>query len=505
MFKKKSIVIFTILLTFVFCNIIQAFEFQGYDAQVPEGRQYDLGGLVIKIDPARLVTDSGAAREPQEYYADPRNAPYYEWVQETFNCTFEWLPRQSAGSNGQGELSRLAAPILAGDIPSYVLTMQAGALTNAVGEGFFHDLAPYLDEPDYYNGKTYFESYPVMFKAHRLDLFGKTFMFWGGVGNLENCDPMVMAVNLDLLESVGVDPDAFLQMVEDKKWDWDAYAEIMRKTTLDIDGDGNLDLSTFNEYAPFVHHKNMKFMMASTGTDWIVEKDGRLVSNLTDNRIIQMLQFIKDVNKELLAKMGQPPVEYTHKGVWDAGTAAFSGMKYGPLGWVLGQSNPEQAASFKWAIIPTPMGPDMDDYTVGTSREPLMSYIPISVPNPRAIMEVMAALNRTTAPYRDIEAYEKEYIEKYTNNSPDENSAKWIEWAFEQEAGTCGWWDRILWAIRTKDENGNDISVAALLQAVMSSHFKLPLDEPVSSLEKVNTLFQARLDELYNEGILGKL
>jgi len=262
--KKKCLVILLVFSMFLIgFGIVQAFEMQ-----VPAGRQYDFGGQTVKIDawgiyPHRDIATYGGIKN---FYEDPRNQPQLQWVEETFNCKIEFVEGRPGG---RGWPEAILPSILAGDAPVDVISYFTGeVMGRSLPVGLFHTLDSFLDE-EYFQGKTLLENYPSFFGNYREVIAGRTYNFFGSIGQRFNLEPYFMAYNRDMLAKEGI-PDLY-DLVDQGKWTWDAFRDIVLAVTKDTDGDGKIDQGAWTFGMGDIH-----YLVVSNNGKYIGEEDGKM-------------------------------------------------------------------------------------------------------------------------------------------------------------------------------------------------------------------------------------
>jgi len=148
-----------------------------------------------------------------------------------------------------------------------------------------------------------------------------------------------------------------------------------------------------------------------------------------------------------------------------------------------------QKFNFSWGIVPFPMGPKADDYKVA-SNQPIMQYIPITVPNPREVMEVILALNKCTTPYRDIDQYEKEFVSNFIKYAPDTKAVDLLKWGLEQPINEK---DGTFTFMKAATVGGNSFNSG--LASIFSKGIS-----PKSVLDTFKPAVQQLLDDYFNSG-----
>jgi hypothetical protein len=135
---------------------------------------------------------------------------------------------------------------------------------------------------------------------------------------------------------------------------------------------------------------------------------------------------------------------------------------------------------FDYGWVFFPMGPKADDF-VNPVWGMEMFVLPISCEEPAAMAELVDMLFETTAKYRDIDAYEDEYVEYFLPYVKDWDSLETIK----QMLNKARLWDNI-------PGLGNELN-EALVKATMGS------GSAKSEMDAVAPVIQSLLDEAYNK------
>lgn len=177
---------------------------------------------------------------------------------------------------------------------------------------------------------------------------GKTYGFW--------YDPteqaQMMLLNKTLLDMAGLEVP--YDLVEQKKWNWDAWLNIMQKTT-----DKTTGVSGFTAAGTFPTS-----MMYANQTSLYAEKDGSWYSNTSDTKLIEAFSFTSKCIKDLKV------MDYTIGAAATSDTEAFVGGKTASaiVGLYEVRDTVSKKMSGDYAMMPIPMGPSATDYVNGNSE-----------------------------------------------------------------------------------------------------------------------------------------
>ena len=170
--------------------------------------------------------------------------------------------------------------------------------------------------------------------------------------------------NKRLLREAGLNPELPYDMQRDGTWNWDAFLNILRQTTRDINNDGIIDI-----YGGAVdHQQEILMMLVLSNNANFVNRDSRgILSNGTNSPgFIEALQFYRRLMDENLLK--DPPEgaawDWYYSDFFD-GRVAFmldAEWRRGMLGEM-----PDD-----WGFVFPPKGPRADEYRMGTSENVLV-------------------------------------------------------------------------------------------------------------------------------------
>ncbi len=154
--------------------------------------------------------------------------------------------------------------------------------------------------------------------------------------------------NKELCASAGYDD--MYQLVREKKWNWDAYREIARATTKDLDADGVPDIWGTGATA-------WGNEAISNGVQYIDEVDGKWRLTISSDAGIEALQFLYDMN-------------YADGTRWDVSSGqcreAFANgtitFNWAQMGHINGPGETIYNSAHDYGIIPMPLGPSATEY-----------------------------------------------------------------------------------------------------------------------------------------------
>lgn len=192
-----------------------------------DGSKIDLGGMEI-------VVRDWFSSEPGEAKTDFEEAEraYHDWVQQEYNFTLKYETIGDWSSQITDFLSY--AENADKEDTNYMFTMPSAFAPNvmsAVDNNLVYDLST-LDCID-------FSQAEYANNAHTLYTKGSgVYGFRAGWA-----EPRTgMYFNKRLLQDAGIDPESIYDLQKEDKWTWDAFEEMLKKCTRDVDGDQEIDI-----------------------------------------------------------------------------------------------------------------------------------------------------------------------------------------------------------------------------------------------------------------------
>lgn len=233
--------------------------------------------------------------------------------------------------------------------------------------------------------ESYFEALPPITreKNQRLAYDGKLLHFSAGVPDDYGHAPFAV-VNLDIFERENL-PDPF-ELYENNEWNWENVEAIAKAATRDTDGDGVVDQWGFSDIDAAM------MIFANGGAITRLDEDGKVWFSLDEPQALVALRTLNDwKNVQGIVGGGWQQTE------WTTGRTAMALL---PL-W---QISPAEY-DFRHAVLPLPMGPDVDDYVFAPGVADAL-FIPRNSAYPLG----MVALDNFLFPLEDYEETLEDYI-----------------------------------------------------------------------------------------------
>jgi len=194
--------------------------------------------------------------------------------------------------------------------------------------------------------------------ANAFKFNGKTYAFSDGYGTSQHAQ--VVFFNKRLFREAGLDPNLPYDMQKDGTWTWDAFLDISKKLTRDINNDGIIDTYAMTHD---LSTEVLDAIISSNGANY-VEKDpsGKYINGTATPAFLEGLQFAMRLKNEGVL-MPRPEISN-----WDWYKAPFFdgrvAMRVEPE-WV---TNELQNMTDDWGMVLFPKGPRASDYIVYTDE-----------------------------------------------------------------------------------------------------------------------------------------
>lgn len=294
-----------------------------------------------------------------QYYDDPSDVDMIvseevwqrrrEEVEKEYNCKIKVISVPTD----------LNSKILAGEKVADLVQFDLADLANVVNAGYLRPLDSIegLDMTDSlwdytstytklasFNDRPYALSYAVPYEVRGGIVYNKT-----------------------LLKKLGI-KDNIAELVRNGEWTFDKFLEICKKATVDSNGDGVPE--SYGVMSQSGDKYCTDFINANGGR-MAIEKDGKIVENFSDQKVIDGLTFATELantynvayipeawrSKETFLAGGYSQQDWVNEFV--NGKAAF----YMCESWVLNQLIKPAADDIEYGFVPMPKGPGADDYS----------------------------------------------------------------------------------------------------------------------------------------------
>ena len=208
---------------------------------------------------------------------------------ERYNFTME--TRNIAGWGEYQELSTLS--ILAGDPIADIITFNAYWWPAMLAQGLF---APLPEHYDFHDRSVINWNRPMMEAGQAVD--GTYFLF----SNYTQIGSGVFW-NFRLLEEAGIDPNLPFDLQQRGEWTWDAFLDLLRATTRDIDNTGVMDTWGIATFSSDI----LPQALASNGAQYVGRGADGLLYNATNTpQFLEALTFVNSLMHVENVMMPQP-------------------------------------------------------------------------------------------------------------------------------------------------------------------------------------------------------
>ncbi len=188
--------------------------------------------------------------------------------------------------------------------------------------------------------------------------------------------------NRAILEREGLtDPQ---ELVKQDKWTWDAFLDIAKKTTKDLDGDGKVDQWGLVGHAPIFARQ----LIYTNDGAIIKEQDGKIVSGLEDENTMEALQFVYDLWNS--HKVAMPNANATFDDYNESQTV-FNGGKAAMVSGEIWEGKERKDMEDEYGFVWYPKGPKAKDYANNVVNF-AMWYMPANAKHPKETAKIFEEL-----------------------------------------------------------------------------------------------------------------
>ena len=418
--------------------------------------EYDFNGRTIKI--AGHVGDG-----MREYFADGEGRGRLEKVEEAFNVKIEFVQIEWDGAE-----NRILTSIVAGDPLGDLLYVSNRWLPLLAGNGGLRALDDVLKEDYYANLPGSHKNMRELYSSYQGKSYGIS-VNGSYQRNMDIGSAQGWIYNRDLFVEAGLPTPNELQ--NEGKWTWDSMKESAIALTQDLDGDGVIDVYGVGaRLDPWPVEQEMAAYANGGGMMKLV--DGKAVYAMNDPEAIEAIELWKELDQVHGAVMVGD--KYDIRAEFNEGKVAMFRLD------LYGLPDHANQVDFDYGWVFFPKGPKADDF-VNPVWGFEMFVLPITCQEPEGLVQLVDMLFETTGEYRDLDAYEDEYVEYFLPYVKDWDSLETIK----QMLHKARLWDNI---------PGLDMELnEALSKATMGS------TSAKSEMDAVAPIVQSLLDQAYNQ------
>lgn len=421
------------------------------------GYEFTIGSGFLKDEP-----DMNAVTGAERAFEEARRQ-----VEKDYNCKITIV-------SFKDDIESVRQKIMSGDKIADVLDYSVHSLLQSVRAGYVQSLDDidglYPDDSRWVKGYTNIAKYD-----------GVSY----GVNPMRPAEVRTCLVyNRDLLKACGVQED-IVQLVRDKQWTYDKFAEVAKKCTRDTNGDGKMD--TYGLYTYDAGMLGVSLVNANGGS--LVEvKDGVAKENYNSENTLNALNALsKWINEDKFvaniytdkADLGVTTTEYAKH--FAKGECAFLFCE----SWLVNQNIKKNAGDLDYGMVPLPLGPDADDYVSSAFNGRVFAIPSTNTENLDKTVVVLNALGRVMA------------------GDETEDDA-WWEYDVEMDYFQKGDTDSVEMYKLLLDKCDVDLgsAVPALLddfkkKCVINPCFK-SIGTPAAQIEAIAGQYQSTIDGLFN-------
>lgn len=355
--NKRMLVVGTIALIMVFSAFTFASDYQPLPG-ILSPDEVDFGGRTVTIIRGGLPSEERLAE-----------------AEELFNVKIEALRIESPDV--------MTARIMSGDSTMDIIRMpHRQGYFQLVSSGMLMPVGDMLPV-EHYEALSVADRYTIEKLVYEGALYG-----FGSHHGLHNGSMMLMAYNKTILENNN-QPDPY-ELWLDGEWTFEAFENIARAVTMDIDGDSVID--QFGMTGITGSSAIFRFLPAN-GVELVkVEDDGKYVFNLDSEASIEVLNSLNKWNLDWNIMGGN----------FDNGTAAFTTSHLAGIRHAKGNG-------VDFGLVSIPKGSHADRYYYPVFEYWMMS-LPVNVEYPEGLMALGCFLYREEDTYADLDFRINEYM-----------------------------------------------------------------------------------------------
>ena len=327
--KKIIALVLAAMMLLACCSFASAEAPEGYP-EVIEG--LDFGGETVYI--YDWWSSGERTAEPDE--DTQKTYDYRDWLEATYNVKLV----EVALSDWAGNPTELANMVMNADASKLCVIAVANDFAGSTLAN--NQYAPWAIEVG------------DQFNAAAVDFMTKDGVVYG-VGIGANEPRSCIFFNKRVLTEAGIDPESIYDMQADGTWTWEAFEEMLKATTRDIDNDGVNDIygltGSGDDYC-----QGLVFANGASFFDFV---DGKLTATIGSDAGLQALQFRIDTWNTYAAPTPDGANWDWFKDFWKQGTSAF----YAGQTWQGFNDGSEMAdMEDEWGAVMFPKGPAAEDY-----------------------------------------------------------------------------------------------------------------------------------------------
>lgn len=423
--------------------------YQGYAAEIDPatGKVYDFGGMTVYVYDWWSNPDQAPANKQQE-----DQKAFRDWMESTYNFKVVQTALSDWGANPT-ETTNFA---IAADPNAYaVLTLRGPNSISGIANSLWADLGKVKNVD--WTKKKWNSAVVNMFRD------GESFYTMAtGMSEPRN----LVFFNKRLLEENGIDPESIYNLQKEGKWTWEAFEDLLIKTTKDTDNDGIIDQYAISYNDAYI----IESAIFSNGVNPVTLEDGKFVAHYTDDAAIEAMEFFKKIHANYRLPQGD--------GAWNYYQDAF---KNGEMpfcveqGYMIMAGNAWNDMKDDFGVVTFPSGPRGPNPTLNLAQDNMLvvpAYYDDETLN--KIVKIFDFYTEDVPGYDDPEAWKEGYYPNYRDSrAVDETLQMYMDTNSQSIAGFIPGLDGngvgplFYWNLAWKDTSENLESGMAVYQPLL--------------------------------------
>ena len=348
-------------------------------------KDYDLEGMKIIVADWWSNSNGLQSVEPQNE-RDAADKNFRKFLMEEYNMDIDQYGIDDWGTHPE----TVANFCTTGGEENYVFVADSRSISAGLKAGLFYDLNK-IKSVDWNAAKWDKTINAKMTKGNSLY----------GVRHLAPEPRYGLFYNKRLLKEAGIDPEKPYDLQKAGEWTWDAWEEMLKATTRDLDNDGIPDTYGMAHNTSYICHMAVE---SNEGKLIVKDANGNYVLNFLDDKCVEAMNWINQMG--VLYQKPQPEGSN-----WDWFMSAFVNgeiafcceQQYMMSNWA---NNPDE-----WGFVNFPYGPSNASKINYTMHDDWVFVIPGCYDDARAekIAQAFDLWSDDTPGYDDPDAWKESY------------------------------------------------------------------------------------------------
>ena len=310
-------------------------------AEVPEGYP-EIVPEMIQAEPITITVydywsgDGARAAEPTE--EQQAQYDYRDWIEATYNVKIQQIQGGDWGTCAEEMINFVSAPD--GSLRLYII--EPGKVGSLVGGGVAASWGDYDFSAEKWN----------TFTLNAWKKGGEVYGVSTGATEPRGC----VYFNKRILEDAGIDWNQIYDLQAEGKWTWAAFEDLLKKTTLDTDNDGVIDIWGVSGSGDDMY---VLATFVNGGSFFDYDADGKLQPTMDSDATVAALNWGKTIQANYWMHTPEGGNWDWYKQAWKAGSFAFYIYQtYGGF-----NDNSEMAdMEDEWGCVAFPVPNEGDNY-----------------------------------------------------------------------------------------------------------------------------------------------